>query len=191
VGKHGRSVFAGKTAFGVRLTGMTFLMRLGCATVACLAATGCGTPTAPSPAAPTDPIVAASAAFPEPVSQTLTGTWFLDERNFMTLTQNGATVTGMEVPFVVNTGQGITSSGRATISGSVTGDDVTLLMANVFIIDSPGPAVSCTRGDTFTGTVAGNTLAGIYTPGTTALRCAGVPPIALATIEGPITFTRQ
>jgi hypothetical protein len=172
---------------------MTLLMRLGLATVACLAATGCGSPTAPSPAAaPTDPIVAASAAFPEPVSQTLTGTWFLDERNFMTLTQNGSAVTGMEVPFVVNTGQGITSSGRAMISGSVNGDDVTLQMSNVFIINSPGPAVSCTRGDTFAGTITGNTLDGIYTPGTTALRCAGVPPpIALATIEGPITFTRQ
>jgi hypothetical protein len=183
--------FGRETAFGVRLTGMTFLTRLGVATLAALAAR-CASPTAPSSiASPTDPIVAGAAPFPAPVSQTLTGTWFLGARNFMTLTQNGSAVTGMEVPFVVNTGGTITSSGRATISGSVDGDHVTLRMSNVFLIDSPGPAASCTRGDTFAGTITGNTLDGIYTPGTTTLTCAGVPPIALATLEGSITFTRQ
>jgi hypothetical protein len=184
---------AGKTAIGVRLTGMTLPMRVGLAVLACLAAPGCGgSPTAPSAtAAPTDPTVAASPAFPAPVSQTVTGTWFLGGRNFMTLTQDGASITGMEVPFVVNAGQGITSNGHATISGTVSGEDVTLQLSNVFIINSPGPAVSCTRGDTFAGTISDNTLNGIYTPGTTALSCAGVPPMALATIDGPTTFTRQ
>ena len=171
---------------------MTLLMRPGLAAVACLIAAGCGgSPTAPSGSAfSNDPVAAAPLAFPAPVSQTLTGTWFLGGRNFMTLTQDGSSVTGMEVPSTVTAG-GVTSSGRAMISGSVSGNRVTLHLSNAFVVSTADRRMSCTGGDTFTGTISGNTLSGIYTARTTPITCSAEPPIVLATIEGPTTFTRQ
>jgi hypothetical protein len=171
---------------------MTLLRRPGLAALACLIAAGCGpSPTAPSAmAAPTDPVAAAPPVFPAPVSQTLTGTWFLDGRNFMTLTQDGSSVTGMEVPSTISSG-GVTSTGRAMITGSVSGSNVTLQLSSAFVVSSGIQRMSCTAGDTFTGTIDGNTLSGIYAARTTPIACSAEPPIALATIEGPTTFTRQ
>src|SRR5689334_24456063 len=102
---------------------MTMLMRAGLAVLACLAA-GCSTPTAPSAIAPTDPVALAPAATPAPVSQTLTGTWYLGARNFMTLTQDGLSITGLERPSSATAGA-VTTTTRATITGAVCGDAVT------------------------------------------------------------------
>lgn len=159
--------------------------------LACLAA-GCGSlPTAPSAlAAPTDPVAAAPQPLPAPLSQTLTGTWFLGAENFMTLTQDGLWITGMERPSTQTIGA-VTTTSRATISGTVCGDAVTLERAVVFVISAGERRMSCTATDTFAGTIAGNTLSGRYTAATTALACNDAPPIVLKTIDGPTTFTRQ
>ena len=67
---------------------MGLLGRIGPTALACAMATGCGgSPTAPSPVDATDPVTTSLAPTPAPVSQTLTGTWYLDGRNFMTLTE--------------------------------------------------------------------------------------------------------
>jgi hypothetical protein len=96
----------------------------------------------------------------------------------------------MEVPSTVSAG-GVTSSGRATITGTVSGNSVTLQLSSAFVVTSGIQRMSCTAGDTFTGTIDGNTLSGMYAARTTPIACSAEPPIAFATIEGPTTFTRQ
>src|SRR5262245_24975498 len=89
---------------------------------------GNGSPAAARATGPTDPIgiVLSSPPFPAPVSQTLTGTWFVGDRRFMTLTQNGASVTGMPAPQTFDAGNGVIVSESGLISGVVEGDNVTL-----------------------------------------------------------------
>src|SRR6185503_13096578 len=85
-----------KTADG-RLSGMRLFTQIGLPALACLLAAGCGElPTAPSSTEPTTGTF--TEPYPAPVSQTATGTWFLGERRFMTLTQDGTSVTGMPSP---------------------------------------------------------------------------------------------
>ena len=174
---------------------MTSLWCVACVAFG-LAAAGCSqaSPTAPSAtAAPTDPVASVSVTEPSPapVSQTVTGTWFLNEQNFMTLTERDASVTGMEAPFTVNAGPGITVTRRGMISGTASGTSVTLTLANTVTITDGRTTTSCSGTDTFAGSVAGSTLTGTYRSGTTAYRCAASPPVALPAIDGPITFTRQ
>ena len=170
---------------------MTWLKRPGLAALLCLAAACSGSPTAPSSiAAPTDPVSAAPPVFPEPVSETLTGTWYVGGQNVMTLTQDGLWVTGMERASSTTDGA-ITSTTRATLSGTICGDAVTLERSVTVIIATNDQRTECTAADTFVGTLSGNTLSGRYTAGTTPITCSATPPIALRTIEGPATFTRQ
>ena len=169
---------------------MRFLRWPGLIVLACVAA-GCGTlPTAPSTiAAPTDPVADAPQTLPPPVSQTLTGTWFLGAQNFMTLTQDGLWITGMERPSTQTVGA-VTSTSRGTLSGTVCGDAVTLDRSVVFVISTGDRRMSCTAADKFVGTIAGNTLSGRYTAAAPPV-CDEAPPFQLATLEGPATFTRQ
>ena len=169
---------------------MAMLMRPGLAVLACLAAACGSSPTAPSAIAPTDPVAVAPVATPAPVSQTLTGTWYLGAQNFMTLTQDGLSITGMERPSSSTAGA-VTAITRATISGTVCGDVVTLHRSVVVVISVNDQRMTCAGDSTFAGTISGNTLRGTYTAGTTPLHCSAEPPIALTTIEGPATFTRQ
>ena len=170
---------------------MTWLKRPGLAALLCLAAACSGSPTAPSSiAAPTDPVVAAPPALPEPLSETLTGTWYVGEQNIMTLTQDGLWVTGMERATSTTDGA-ISTTTRATITGTVCGNAVTFERAVTVTIATGDRRMQCTAADTFVGTLAGNTLSGRYTAGTTPMACSDAPPIALSTIEGPATFTRQ
>jgi hypothetical protein len=170
---------------------MRLLTHLGFPAVACLVAAGCGgSPTAPSA---TDPAVSAfTSPYPEPVSQTLTGTWFLGEQRFMTLTQNGASVTGMPSPAVFDA-NGVTVTESGLISGVVEGDRVTLSVTDRITLSGAGPEVICTAAHAFTGVLAGNTLSGTLTAAISPLTCsdgAGIPDIELPT-SGPTIYTRQ
>ena len=170
---------------------MTWLTRLAIAALACLTAACGGSPTAPTAImVSTDPVAVADTEASAPVSQTLTGTWFLGTQNFMTLTQDGLWITGMERPTSTIDG-GVQTTTRVTISGTVCGDAVTLQRSVAVFITVNDRQMSCNGEGTFTGTISGNTLSGIYTARMTPLNCSAEPPIALTTIEGPATFTRQ
>ena len=174
---------------------MRLLTHLGFPAVACLVAAGCGgSPTAPSAmAGATDPPASAfTSPYPEPLSQTLTGTWFLGEERFMTLTQNGAFVTGMPSPAVFDA-NGVTVTESGLISGVVEGDRVTLSVTGRITLSGAGPEVICTAAHAFTGILAGNTLSGTLTASITPLTCgdgAGTPDIELPA-SGPTIYTRQ
>jgi len=168
---------------------MTSLWCVACVALG-VAAAGCN---GMSPTAPSDPVATVSMAqpFPAPVSQTVTGTWFLDAQNFMTLTERDASVTGMEAPFTLSAGPGITATRRGMISGTASGAEVTLTLANTVTITDGSTTTSCSGTDTFSGTVVGSRLIGTYRSGTSAYRCTASPPVPLPAIDGPITFTRQ
>ena len=174
---------------------MRLLTHLGFPAVACLVAAGCGgSPTAPSATArATDPAVSAfTSPYPEPLSQTLTGTWFLGEERFMTLTQNGASVTGMPSPAVFDA-NGVTVTESGLISGVVEGDRVTLSVIDRITLSGAAPEVICTAAHAFTGILAGNTLSGTLTASISPLTCgdgAGIPDIELPA-SGPTIYTRQ
>jgi hypothetical protein len=165
------------------------------AALACGIAAGCGgSPTAPSVANATDPVaIVSTPPTPAPVSQTLTGTWYLDGRNFMTLTQDGSSVTGMPSPATFDAGNGVTVAESGTISGLVDGEHVTLALIERITVNGMGPRVICTAGHTFTGELSGNTLSGTVIAGTTPLTCDGgdLPAIALRALNGPTIFSRQ
>jgi len=172
---------------------MRLFTSLGMAALACLLAAGCGeSPTAPSPTAATDPAasVFTTAPYPAPVSQTLTGTWFLGDRRFMTLTQNGDSVTGMPSPVTVDAGGGVSVTESGLISGVVDGERVMLTLTER--ISMSGFGVICTAGHTFSGVLAGNTLSGTITQTAPRTCGAGVNPPDLEPIPGgPVTYTRQ
>jgi len=174
---------------------MRLLTRLGLAALVCAIAAGCGgSPTAPSAVSATDPLVTMTFPTPAPVSQTATGTWYLDGRNFMTLTQNGSTVTGMPAPATIDVGNGITVTESGFINGVVAGDTVTLALIERLTVNGMGPRLICTAGHTFTGVLSGSTLSGVLIAAATPLSCGSgvaVPAIALSAPNGPTTFTRQ
>ena len=174
---------------------MTRILLAGWAAVG-LATAGCHleAPTAPSSfGVPTDPVaISSSTPVPAPVAQTLTGTWYLDGRNFMTVTQDGGAATGMTVPTTIDGAQGFAGTWRGVISGTVSGTMVTLQIRSVTRVSGPGASMTCTSGDSFAGTLSGSQLSGTYRAGTTAFDCGGtLPPIALSPLSGPMTFTRQ
>ena len=169
---------------------MRLLTHLGFPAVACLVAAGCGgSPTAPSA---TDPTASAfMPPYPAPVSQTATGTWFLGDRRFMTITQDGASVTGMPSPAEFDAG-GVTVIESGLITGGVDGNHVTLAVTERITVSGTGPDVICTAAQAFTGVLAGNTMSGTLTE-VTPLTCSAdvaVPYIALPT-SGPTIYTRQ
>jgi len=93
---------------------------------------------------------------------------------------------------ITNMGSGITLTERTTISGTASGDNVTLLLNDRITIAGMAATVICTAGHTFTGAVSGNTLSGTIVAGTTPLNCGrDVPTVTIPTISGPITYTRQ
>jgi len=174
---------------------MGLLGRIGPTALACAMATGCGgSPTAPSPVDATDPVTTSLAPTPAPVSQTLTGTWYLDGRNFMTLTQDGTSVTGMPSPSTFEAGNGVTVSESGIISGTIAGEEVALTVTDRFTINGMGPRLICTAGRTFTGVLSRNTLSGTMLASTAPLSCGSgvdVPVLGRATLTGPAIFTRQ
>jgi hypothetical protein len=176
---------------------MRFFSQIASAACACAMAGGCGgSPTAPTAAGPTDPIgiVMAPPPFPAPVSQTLTGSWYVGDRRFMTLTQDGTSVTGMPAPVTFDAGNGVIVSESGLISGAVEGDNVMLALTDVITVSGMAAGAVCTAGRTFRGTLTGNTLSGTMTAGTTSLACSpGVemPAIELPDTSGPVSYTRQ
>lgn len=176
---------------------MRLLTQIASAALACAVAACCGgSPTAPSSTAgPADPsgTVPSPPPFPAPVSQTLTGTWFVGDRRIMTLTQNGVSVTGMPAPDVFDAGNGVIVSASGLIGGVVDGDNVSLTLIDLITVTSAATRTLCTAGHTFTGTLTGNTLSGTMTE-TAPLTCGpgvDVPPIDLAIVSGPAIYTRQ
>lgn len=174
---------------------MGLLRRFGLPALVCAIAAGCsGSPTAPSAVNATDSVSTAQAPTPAPVSQTLTGTWYLDGRNFMTLTENGASVTGMPSPATFDAGNGVTVAESGIISGTIAGEHVTLTVTDRIIVNGMGPRLICTAGRTFTGVLSRNTLSGTMHAETTPLSCGSgvdVPALTLPTLTGPAIFTRQ
>ena len=174
---------------------MGLLRRFGLPALVCAIATGCsGSPTAPSAVNATDPVSTAQAPTPAPVSQTLTGTWYLDGRNFMTLTENGASVTGMPSPAMFDAGNGVTVAESGIISGTIAGEHVTLTVTDRITVNGRGARLICTAGRTFTGVLSRNTLSGTMLAATTPLSCGtgvDVPALTLPTLTGPAVFTRQ
>jgi hypothetical protein len=158
-------------------------------------AAACGeSPTAPSSiAAPTDPIASVyTEPFPAPLSQTLTGTWFLGERRFMTVTQDGALVTGMPSPAEFDE-DGVTVTESGLITGAVDGNRVTLTVIDRITLSGREIETVCTAGHTFNGVLAGNTLSGTMSANSTPLTCGAevkMPDIELP-VSGPTTYTRQ
>jgi hypothetical protein len=132
------------------------------------------------------------APFPAPVSQTLTGTWFFGDRRFMTITQNGASVTGMPSPAEFETG-GITVIESGLITGVVDGNRVTLALTDRITLTGTGLGTVCTASHSFTGVLVGNTLSGTMIAQITPLTCAAdiaTPAIDLP-VSGPTIYTRQ
>lgn len=174
---------------------MGLLRRIGLPALICAIAAGCsGSPSSPSAVNATDPVSIAPAPTPAPVSQTLTGTWYLDGRNFMTLTQNGVSVTGMPSPSTFEAGNGITVAESGIISGTVAGANVTLTVIDRLIVNGMGPRLICTAGHTFMGVLSRNTLSGTMLAATTPVSCGSgvdVPSLALPTLTGPTIFRRQ
>lgn len=177
---------------------MRFFTQIASTALASVVAAGCGgSPTAPTATpGPTDPVgtVRTSPPFPAPVSQTLTGTWFVGDRRFMTLTQNGTSVTGMPAPVIFDAGNGVVVSESGLITGVVEGDNVTLAIVDLVTVTGPEGGAVCAAGHTFKGILTGNTLAGTMTAGTTPFTCgpgAEIPDIELPTTNGPAIYTRQ
>ena len=176
---------------------MRLFTQIASAACACAVAAGCGgSPTAPTSTALTDPSGTAMAPppFPAPVSQTLTGSWYVGDRRFMTLTQNGTSVTGMPAPITFEAGDGVIVSESGLISGAVEGDNVMLALTDLINVSGMAAGAVCTAGRTFRGTLVGNTLSGTMTAGTMPLTCgAGVelPAIELPDTSGPVIYTRQ
>jgi len=171
---------------------MRLFTQIGLPALACLLAAGCGElPTAPSSTEPTTGTF--TEPYPAPVSQTATGTWFLGERRFMTLTQDGTSVTGMPSPAVFTASGGVIVSESGLISGVVDGTRVTLSLTDRITLGGSGQGAVCIAMHAFTGVLAGNTLSGTMTAEITPLTCsagADVPDIELP-VSGPTTYTRQ
>jgi hypothetical protein len=162
----------------MRLTGLAALVAAGCA----------ASPTSPTPVATTE---ATPAPVPAPVSQTLTGTWSSGRQRF-TVTQIGSSATGMTVPYSTELTGPITVIETGTISGIVSGDQVTLEIDDRYVVSGLGVRTTCRAGHRFIATLSGSTLSGIWVAGTTAFTCdAGVPPISMPTVSEPVTYTRQ
>lgn len=110
----------------------------------------------------------------------------------MTVTQDGASASGMTAPITIEGRQGFEGVWRGAITGTVSGTSVTLQISGVTRVSGPGTTMTCVSGDAFAGTLSGSHLSGTYQAGTTAFNCGGtLPPIALSPLNGPIVLTRQ
>ena len=172
---------------------MRLLTQIGLPAFAGLLAAGCGgSPTAPSATAAATGTF--TAPYPAPVSQTATGTWYVGERRFMTLTERESSVTGMPAPFTFDAGNGVTVSESGIINGVVEGLNVTLAITEIVTLSDHRPGVVCTVAHTFRGTLSGNTLAGTMIARTTPLDCGPgtePPDVELSAVSGSTIFTRQ
>jgi len=183
---------------------MTQFARFGIALLASLAVANYGggsSPTAPSPAASTQASAPAPAASPTPTpTQTpapapttanVNGTWLNGGSPFMTLTQNGATVSGTLAPLSVDLG-GITSVFSGTVTGSTSGANVNLSLLNVITARAGTETLVCRGTDTWAGTQSGNTLTGTFTPSPSGYLCDGGIPLPVPAFRGgPMVFTKQ
>ena len=176
---------------------MRLVTQIASAACACAVAAGCGgSPTAPSSTVATDAVETAATPqpFPPPVSQTLTGSWYVGDRRFMTVTENGTSVTGMTAPVSFDAGGGVIVSDSGIISGAVDGDHIVLTLTDHISLSGTAAGAACTAERTFSGTLTGSTLSGTMTAWTMPLTCGpGVemPAFELPDASGPVIYTRQ
>jgi hypothetical protein len=175
---------------------MRLFTQITFAACAWVVAAGCGgSPTAPTATGPADPIgiVNTPSTFPAPLSQTLTGSWYIGDRRFMTVTQNGTSVTGMPAPITFDADNGVIVSESGLITGAVEGDNVMLALTDLVTISGIAAGVVCTAERTFRGTLSGSMLSGTMSAGTPLTCGSGVemPAIELPDTSGPVTYTRQ
>lgn len=108
----------------------------------------------------------------------------------MTISQAGTTVTGVQLPAAIEVG-GMTTVTTGTVTGSVSGDAVSLRLHDTVTVTRRGETVICRGVDSFTGQVSGDLLNGILISGTTRYVCEGGMSLPTPQISGPMTFTRR
>ena len=109
----------------------------------------------------------------------------------MTITQNGASVTGMPSPAEFES-DGVTVTESGLITGVVDGNRVTLALTDRITVGGTESGAICTAAHAFTGVLAGNTLSGTLTE-ISPLTCDAsddIPDIELP-VSGPTIYTRQ
>lgn len=151
-----------------------------------LAATAC----AGGGTAPTSPTAVTST----PGGQTgapanVTGTWTQNGALFMTLTQDGTTISGSAGPITVDSG-GVVSVFAGTVTGTTSGAGVSLRFQNMVMARTGGGMLTCRGADSFSGAQSGDTLDGTLISSTTPYVCDRGAPMPAPQISGPITLTR-
>lgn len=178
---------------------MTQFSRFGIILLTCVIAANCGgggtSPTAASPVAstqtPAPTPTPSPTPTPTPTAANVTGAWTQSGSLYMTLTQDGTTVTGTLAQFSVEFG-GITSVFSGAVTGSTSGANVSLSFLDTITARAGTEVLVCRGTDTFTGTQSGNTLSGTYTPSPSGYLCDGGIPLPVPTLpSGPIIFIRQ
>lgn len=153
--------------------------------IACsLLSAACGptsSPTAPSPAARIAPGLPPA---------NVAGTWENGAGAFRTISQSGRTITGVQLPATIEVG-GMSTVTTGIVTGSVSGDEVSLRLQDTVTVRWRGETVICRGADSFTGQVSGDLLTGILISGTTRYVCDGGMSLPTPQISGPITFTRR
>ena len=109
----------------------------------------------------------------------------------MTLTQNGTSVSGTQLPLTIDLGSGMTAVFTGVISGNVAGANVNLAFQNTVVVRGFGDTLNCRGTDSFAGQISGNTLNGTFSPGSTPYICDGGIPLPTPRVSGPMIFTRQ
>ena len=108
----------------------------------------------------------------------------------MTLTQNGSNVTGNAMPVTVDIA-GIVSTTSSTITGTVTGANVSLTFNVTVDARAGSDRLTCRGTDTFTGTIAGNSMTGTLRTQVTPYLCDGGIPLPVPQFTNQATFTKQ
>jgi hypothetical protein len=138
---------------------------------------------------PTAPSAVVSVA-PDLPPANVAGTWDNDGGAFMTINQTGTMVTGIQLPATIEV-SGMSTVTMGTVTGSVSGDHVSLQLQDTVTIRRRGDTVICRGGDSFSGQVSGELLTGILISGTTRYICDGGMSLPTPQISGPIVFTRR
>lgn len=171
-------------------------LRSGCLLTLAIASIACGgggsNPTAPTAAAPPAAATPAPAPAPAPPPVTLTGSWLMGTTPppYMTLTQNGTTVTGTQPTTMIEV-FGVGSTIIGTVTGTVSGTSVNLTFQVTLTARGFGDTLVCRGTDTFSGQISGNTLTGTFAYGATPYLCDGGIPFPLVIPPVPVTFARQ
>lgn len=120
----------------------------------------------------------------------LAGTWENGGGAFMTISQAGGIISGIQLPVTIEVG-GMVTVTTGTVTGSVSGDAVSLRLHDTVTVSRRGETVICRGADSFTGQVSGDLLSGILISGTTRYVCEGGMSLPTPQISGPMTFTRR